>query len=61
MTPAQFRAALKALGWSQAEAARQMQAKYRTVRGWAAGRSPVPGPVQVLLAERIKATTGTPT
>lgn len=42
MTPDELRAALDTLGWSQAEAARQLGAANRqTVQRWASGRVPV--------------------
>lgn len=57
MTAAEFREALARLGWSQLEAARQLEADPRTVRRWALGEVRAPGPVKVALRcmERLAA------
>jgi DNA-binding transcriptional regulator YiaG len=47
--PADFAAAIAALGWSQVEAARQLEVDARTVRRWVAGDREIPGPVRVAL------------
>ena len=49
MTPATFRAALAALGYSQSGFAAFARVDARTVRKWAAGDRAIPGPVVVLL------------
>jgi len=49
MTPDEFRAALAGFGLSQTRCAALMRTDPRTVRRWAAGDVPVPGPVIVLL------------
>lgn len=49
MSPADFAAAIAALGWSQAEAARQLGVTGRAVRMWIAGDRTIPGPVKVAL------------
>jgi DNA-binding transcriptional regulator YiaG len=49
MQPADFAAAISALGWSQVEAARQLEVDDRTVRRWIAGDRAIPGPVRVAL------------
>jgi len=49
MTADEFAAAIAALGWSQLEAARQLEVDARTVRRWVAGDREVPGPVRVAL------------
>jgi DNA-binding transcriptional regulator YiaG len=46
---ADFTAAIAALGWSQLEAARQLDVDARTVRRWVAGERAVPGPAVVAL------------
>jgi ribosome-binding protein aMBF1 (putative translation factor) len=49
MTPTEFASAIAALGWSQVEAAKQLDVDDRTVRRWAAGDRAIPGPVKVAL------------
>jgi len=53
MSPKQFRAALKRLGFSQLEASRRLGVSPRTVRYWVAKdratRTPIPEPVVRLL------------
>jgi DNA-binding transcriptional regulator YiaG len=49
MTPATFRAALAALGYTQSGFAAIARVDARTVRKWAAGDRAIPGPVAVLL------------
>ena len=49
MQPAEFAAAIAALGWSQMEAARKLEVDGRTVRRWIAGEREIPGPVVVAL------------
>jgi len=49
MTADEFREALRALGLSQTRCGILMMTDPRTVRRWAAGDVPVPGPVIVLL------------
>ena len=49
MTPEAFTAAIAALGWSQVEAARQLEVDARTVRRWVAGDRAIPGPAMVAL------------
>lgn len=49
MQPAEFAAIIAALGWSQMEAARQLEVDSRTVRRWIAGEREIPGPVRVAL------------
>jgi DNA-binding transcriptional regulator YiaG len=49
MTAEQFRAALAALGMTQAAFARLALVDARTVRRWALGERDVPGPVIALL------------
>ena len=49
MTTKQFRQALKQLGLSQMELARQIDVDPRTVRRWATGEHPVPKVVEELL------------
>jgi len=53
MTPAQFKDARHALGFTQSELAESMQLGgdgKRTVRRWEYGERPIPGPVAVLMA-----------
>lgn len=49
MSADEFAAAIAALGWSQVEAARQLEVEARTVRYWIAGARSIPGPVRVAL------------
>jgi len=52
MTSADFRAARKALGYTQhglAEALRMGKHGWQTISAWENGRTPIPGPVQVAL------------
>ncbi len=49
MTKHQFRRALRQLGLSQSELARQIDVDPRTVRRWAAGQVSVPRAVEELL------------
>lgn len=54
MTPRQFKAAIKKLGWSQRTFARYIvKVNERTVRRWANGESKVPPTVVVFLNERL--------
>lgn len=53
MTPADFRAALDVLKLSQLAAAPVLGSDPRTVRRWALGERPIPGPVVQLLAALI--------
>ncbi len=48
MTPADFRTARKALGYTQhgmAEALRMGKHGWRTISAWENGKAPIPGPV----------------
>jgi DNA-binding transcriptional regulator YiaG len=54
MTPATFRAALAALGYTQAAFAAFARVDTRTVRKWAAGDRPIPGPVETLIEVVVK-------
>ena len=49
MSPEQFREAIAGLGWSQLEAARQLDVEPRTVRRWVAGDRAIPSPVRIAL------------
>ena len=49
VTPATFRAALAALGYTQSAFAAFARVDTRTVRKWAAGDRPISGPVKTLL------------
>lgn len=49
MTPAEFSAAIAALGLSQLAAAEVLEVDPRTVRRWVAGDRDIPGPVRVAL------------
>ena len=52
MTPADFTAARKAMGYTQrslAVALRMGKHGWQTISGWETGKTPVPGPVQVAL------------
>ncbi len=49
MPPAEFKAAIAALGWSQEEAARQLGVDGRTVRRWIAGDRAIPKIVRIAL------------
>ena len=60
MTPAAFRAALAALGYTQSGFAAFARVDARTVRKWAAGDRAIPGPVEVLLEMLVKAAIKTP-
>jgi len=44
-----LRRAIKALGWTHAEAARRLNADPRSVRRWLEGKTKVPGPAVVAL------------
>jgi len=50
MTPAQFRAALKALNLSQRRLALTLRLDPKTTNRWARGKSPIPESVAQLLA-----------
>jgi len=54
MTPATFRAALAALGYTQSAFAAFARVDPRTVRKWAAGDRAIPGPVVVLMEMMAK-------
>lgn len=49
MRPADFSAAIAALGWSQEEAARQLGVDGRTVRRWVAGDRAIPKLAEIAL------------
>ena len=49
MTPAQFRAALKALRLSRGQLAKRLRVNVRTVYRWASGDSEVPETVALLM------------
>ena len=49
MTPTQFKAALRRLGYTWEEAAAEFGVNPRTLARWASGESAVPGPVVRLI------------
>ena len=52
MTPDEFRKSRQRLGLTQAELAAWLDVGVRTLKGWEAGRSPVPRAVELALAYR---------
>lgn len=55
MTPAELEAALRTLDWGGETLARQLVVPPSTVRGWRAGRSPVPADVAAWLLRLVAA------
>lgn len=55
MTPAQFRAALRTLGWSQARAARELGAcNHQRVSEWCRGARAIPRAYSLSLAAHVQ-------
>ena len=51
MTSREFVLALETLGWSQAEASRQLGVTESAVSRWVSGDRPIPGPISILMGE----------
>lgn len=45
MTPAEFSAALAAIGWSERYLARQLACDKKLVQRWSGGSAPIPPPI----------------